>query len=335
MMNMDNYDIRLSQLLTSLSVKLRNIITKMPKPVLYQMEEIRIRKNKPLMIALRNTDYFVSEGGKVSESMKDAYMVTDEDVEVSLQFISQSSLYAYGDDIKNGYITIPGGHRVGITGKVISSMGRVKTIKHISALNYRISKEIKGASDGVLRYIMAPDKRVYHTLIISPPQCGKTTLIRDMARHLSNGSQKLGFRGMKVTIIDERSEICGCFKGIPQNDVGVRTDILDSCPKAEGIIMAIRSMSPSVIITDEIGKVEDMEAIYQALKAGVSIITTVHGSSVEDIKLKPVLSDIMKNKMFERLIVLSAREGPGTIEAIYQGEDYSMIYGGKSHERNS
>ena len=129
--------------------------------------------------------------------------------------------------------------------------------------------------------------RVYHTLVISPPQAGKTTLLRDLARLISEGAGILGQAGKKVGIVDERSEIAGCFQGVPQLDIGTRTDVLDACPKAEGIMLMLRSLSPQVIVTDELGRAEDVQAIAEAVSAGVSVITSVHGSSLEEICQRP------------------------------------------------
>ena len=152
-------------------------------------------------------------------------------------------------------------------------------------------------------------------MILSPPQMGKTTLIRDLARQLSNGFP--GFSGVKVGIVDERSEIAGCYQGIPQNDVGVRTDILDGCPKATGIIMLIRSMSPNVIITDEIGKPKDVMAIEDALNAGITIITTAHSHGLEDARRRPILKSLLENNVFQRIMVLGNSLGTGTLEKVY------------------
>jgi stage III sporulation protein AA len=126
----------------------------------------------------------------------------------------------------------------------------------------------------------------------------------------------LGFEGIKVGVVDERSELAGCYKGIPQNDLGIRTDILDACPKAQGMMMLIRSMSPGVIATDELGSPEDLVSIQEVINAGVNVITTVHGWDTKDIMKKPVIGKLMKGGVFERVVVLSRRKGPGTIEEI-------------------
>jgi stage III sporulation protein AA len=163
---------------------------------------------------------------------------------------------------------------------------------------------------------------VFNTLLISPPQCGKTTLLRDLARQISNGTLHARMKGMKVGIVDERSELAGCVQGVPQHDVGLRTDVLDACPKAEGMIMMIRSMSPHLLITDEIGRMEDCEAILEAVHAGVHVITTAHGFGLSEVRKRPAIRELFKAGAFSRYIVLSRRLGPGTVEAVYdrQGE---------------
>ncbi|MGB9809072.1 MAG: stage III sporulation protein AA, partial [Caldanaerobacter sp.] len=230
----------------------------------------------------------------------------------------QSSLYAFEEEIKSGYITLKGGYRVGLAGECIVEDKGIKIIKNVSGFNYRVSKEVKGVAEEIIKYLVDSSEEVYNLLIISPPQCGKTTLLRDVARTLSNGF--MGVSGKKVCIIDERSEIAGCYNGIPQLDVGIRTDVLDRCPKAHGMIMAIRSMSPQVVVTDEIGREEDIEALRHVLNAGVKIITTVHAKNIEDLKKRPYLKDLVEGKYFERYIILSKRFGAGTIEEILDEE---------------
>ena len=199
--------------------------------------------------------------------------------------------------------------------------GYVKTIRNISSVNIRISRQIIGASDKIMKFITS-NNRVYNTIIISPPKCGKTTILRDIARNISDGINNLRivkekFDGKKVVVIDERSEIAACFMGIPQNDLGVRTDVLDNCLKREGLLMAIRSLSPDVLICDEIGTTGDVEALTSDFNSGVNIITTIHGFTIEDLYKRRVLSGLLNNNVIERVIVLSNREGVGTIENIY------------------
>nr|WP_197702863.1 stage III sporulation protein AA [Thermoanaerobacterium sp. RBIITD] len=316
-----------NELLNSLPFNVRNIIIKIPKNIKAKMEEIRLRINKPLMIHIDNQERFISSEGRIVDLADFAYRVTNDDCEKALQLISKSSIYAFEDEIKNGYITLKGGYRVGICGKCVLENGMIKTIINVSGFNYRIMRECIGVSDEIMRYILKQSDTIYNTLIISPPQCGKTTLLRDIARNISNGMKTLDFKGDNISIIDERSEIAACYKGDPQNDVGYRTDILDSCPKHLGILMMIRSMSPRVIITDEIGKIEDITAIHEAVNAGVNIITTVHGNDISDIIRKEYLNELISGKEFERYIILSKRKGAGTIESILD-RDLKTIFKG-------
>ena len=189
--------------------------------------------------------------------------------------------------------------------------------KNISSLNIRICKEVIGASNKVMRLI-TQNNRVYNTLIVSPPKCGKTTILRDIAKNLSNGMYQINLKGKKVTIVDERSEIAACYNGIPQMNVGIRTDILDNCLKKSGMIMAIRSLSPEVLICDEIGTEGDLEALNMAFNSGVNIIVTVHGYDINDVYNRKVFKELIDNCVLERIILLSNRRGAGTIERVYK-----------------
>src|SRR5699024_2361318 len=196
-----------------------------------------------------------------------------------------------------------------------------KTMRDLSSLNIRIAKEKKGVALPILPYLVEGG-RLLNTLVISPPQHGKTTLLRDLARVISYGNVHLS--GKKVGIVDERSEIAACVHGMPQRDVGPRTDILDACPKAEGIMMMIRSMSPDVIIADEIGRPEDTVAIQEALNAGVCMMTSVHGSSLSDITRRPTFSRMIGQGMFQRYILLGRSKGVGTVESIFDQQCHRM-----------
>ena len=268
------------------------------------LQEIRLKIEKPIIIT--------SSKGEVVLS----YILSREDIKYILQRISNYSLYAYEEEIRQGFITIKGGHRVGLAGECVMENGKVKTIRNISSLNIRICREILGCSKKVIKYIVSNSK-LLNTLIISPPKCGKTTILRDIARSLSDG-------GMKVSIIDERSEIAASYLGVPQMKVGIRTDVLDNCLKSEGLIMAIRSLSPEVIICDEIGTIKDIEALIMAFNSGVNIVVTLHGESIDDLTNRNVFKELLENKVIDRVILLSNKEGVGTIDSVY-----SMSKGGE------
>lgn len=269
-----------------------------------KIQEIRIKIEKPIILYTDRGEIILSNN------------VTKEDFKFIIQRISNYSIYAYEEEIKQGFITLKGGHRVGIAGECVMENNKIKTIKNISSLNIRVSKEVIGCSKDVLKYIVS-NNIIKNTLIISPPKCGKTTILRDITRVLSSGSLKENLTGKKVVVIDERSEIGASYNGIPQMNLGIRTDVLDNCLKREGMLMAIRSLSPDVLICDEIGTKEDIDALNTAFNSGVNIVVTVHGSSLGDIKKRRTFDDFLLSGIIERIIVLSNRLGVGTIENIY------------------
>ncbi len=306
-------------ILEALPSTIQKIINKLPYHLLHGLEEIRIRENRPLMIHSNGRDYFVTKEGGCVNNPTTSYWVTADDTYKILQLISDYSIYAFDEEIRNGYITLRGGHRVGMSGKTVLENGKIRTMKYIKSFNFRICREVFGAADKIMPFLLS-GQNIYHTLILSPPQMGKTTLLRDIARNISDGFP--GFRGIKVGIVDERSEIAGCWNGLPQKSVGMKTDILDGCPKAAGIMMMIRSMSPKVIITDEIGRSEDAAAIHEALNAGISIITSAHAADIQDALARPILSKLLESRIFKRIAVLGNSLGVGTLEKLYT-EDYS------------
>jgi stage III sporulation protein AA len=304
-------------------INLEDILNVMPvyiKEILMNIEhieniqEIRLKVDKPVILQISDREVITN------------YNITSENIKTILKKMSNYSIYSIEPELKQGYITINGGHRVGICGNCIIENNIVKTIKNVSSLNIRVCKEILGCSDKIMQFILE-DKNVLNTIIISPPKCGKTTLVRDITRNLSDGMENFKLDGKKVCVIDERSEICACSDGIPQLKVGLRTDVLDNCPKSQGIMMAIRSMSPDVIVCDEIGTYDDIKSILAALNCGVNLITTIHGFGIEDLKSRDVFKEVLKNNVFKRAIVLSGRRGVGTVEHIYDFSKNTIIRG--------
>ena len=281
------------------------------KVLLESAREIRLRTSMPLCITLAGKikNIFLGRNGSfVSE--KESYIISKEEIDKIFSGICQNSLYAYKEDVKNGFITLKGGHRVGIAGKMLPD----GSIYDVSAMKIRISRQVRGCSKNIINHIIKNENEIYNTLIISPPACGKTTIIRDLARILGQKSNL--FSGACIGIIDERSEIAACYNGAPSNDVGIMTDIYDACPKEKGIIMMIRSMAPEIIITDEIGSKGDAAAVASAINAGVKIIATAHGNNIADVKARREISEIIASGVFEKFIILNSKKGPGTIEQI-------------------
>lgn len=294
-----------------------------------QVQEIRLRVHAPLLMICNNQEYYISPTGQLSKYVEDAYIVSKNELRETMEYMSNYSLYAFEEEMKQGFITIQGGHRIGIAGKTIVDDSGIRTMKFISFINVRLSHQIKGCASPVLPYLYHQGT-VQHTLIISPPRCGKTTLLRDMIRQISNGTGPEP--GVTVGVIDERSEIGACYQGIPQNELGIRTDILDCCPKAKGMMMLIRTMSPRVVAVDEIGSREDVEAVEYVMNCGCKLIATVHGSSIEDIKQKPVLRKLVQERVFERYIILNNKGGIGNIGQIYDSRGNPLLPGVKSYD---
>lgn len=313
----------------NLCEELNKILIKIPSNYKEKAEEIRLRNGNPLTISCEDNDYFVSANGNLSSNISEAIIVKGEHIYSTFQLISNYSVYAYAEEIRKGYITIKGGHRVGIGGKIVYGSEGIETIKDISSLNIRIGREKIGISNYITPYLIDNNRSFYNTLIISPPQCGKTTLLRDIIRNLSNGNILLNQKGFKISTVDERSEIAGVYMGIPQNDIGIRTDVLDGCLKSDGIMMAIRSMSPDIIAVDEIGGKKDVEAINEALRAGIKLIATVHGSSLKEIMEKKSMEELFKEKIFDRFIILDRSKGVGTIKELIDGYSFKPICFGK------
>ncbi|SDO45923.1 stage III sporulation protein AA [Halobacillus aidingensis] len=254
------------------------------------VQEIRLRIGRPIEIIENNRH----------DSIDTAVMTVDH-LSFVLNQISQFSLYRFKEELKEGFITIEGGHRVGLAGKTNTHQDHVETLKHISFMNIRVARATSGNIEPLIPYLYQSG-RWMSTMVIGPPHSGKTTLLRELGRYI--GSNQEGYRAAKVAIVDERSEIAASMRGVPQLDVGFRTDVMDACPKAEGMMMMIRSMSPEVLIVDEIGGQKDAEAVREATYTGVEVICSIHGKSFSGVKKRPSAKQLMEEEVFQRYVVL-------------------------------
>ena len=269
------------------------------------LQEIRIRSNKPIILKI----------GQATKIIK--YITSQGEVLEIFEKICDNSVYSYKKQICEGFITIKGGHRIGITGSCVMEENKVININYVSNLNFRIAREKIDCSNSLLEYVLdIENKKIYNTLLVSPPGCGKTTILRDFIRKISNGIKEIEFEGKTVGVVDERGEIAAMYKGVPQNDIGIRTDVIDNITKAKGMQMLVRSMAPEIITCDEIGGEEDIEAINYAICCGIKGIFTAHGGNLEEISLNPVISEIYNKNIFERIVFLD-KEIKGKIEKVY------------------
>lgn len=279
--------------------------------------EIRLRAQRPIMLYIQGEEWYLEDSGKLTQDFGKARVMPGEELAQILKHICRYSLYAYEEEMSRGYVSADGGFRVGIAGEVILNADRtVKNIRYISSLNIRIAHEAKGVGEPVLPYLYE-NGRLHNVLIISPPGCGKTTLLRDIVRLVSDGNALA--MGQTVGIVDERSELAGCFQGIPRNDVGKRTDVLDGCPKDEGMMMLLRSMAPKVVAVDELGSSADADALEQVIKCGAGVLATIHGSSFAEVCSKRFLAPLLEEMVFGRYLVLGRRQGKFVVEQVLDG----------------
>lgn len=292
----------------------QSVLPVLPEPVRAQLrswdpqlavEEIRLRAGRPPLVHVT--------GGERIVPMEP---VSAADCQRALQLCCEHSVYAWQDALRAGYITVAGGHRVGVAGRAVVTDGIVQTVQPVTALNYRIARAVPGAARDVLPAIVNQG-RVHSTLLLAPPGGGKTTVLRDLVRQLSDGRPDLGLPGQTVGLVDERSELAGAWRGVPQHDVGLRTDVLDNCPKASGLMMMLRSMGPRVVAVDELGSAADVAAVREAVYAGVTVLATAHAASLADARARPGLAELLAGDCFARAVVLSRRRGPATVEAVH------------------
>lgn len=267
-------------------------------------EEVRIRIGQPICIRNHKKEVFLSS------------IIKTEDILKILENFCNNSIYSVQNEINSGFITIKGGHRVGIVGTCVFENDSIKNIKYISSLNIRVAREVLGCSTKILSLIINK-KNFNNTLILSPPGCGKTTIIRDMIRQLSNGNEICN--AYNIGLVDERSEIAAMYRGNPQNDIGRRTDVMNNCHKSIGMKMLIRSMGPQIIATDEIGGSKDEEAMFEAVYSGVKLLLTAHGEKISDVS-----KNIVDSKVFKNIVVLKNVNKPGELDKIYflEGDKY-------------
>ncbi len=280
-----------------------------------QFEELRFRTGCPAFVKKSSGEFFINTNGGITKRPVNSFVPEIEDIDTFIRLLSGYSVYAFEEEIKNGFITVQGGHRIGITGRTVIKDGKVNSLTDFSGINIRISHQIKGCGENILPYLFN-GQEVLSAVIISPPGEGKTTLLRDLIRLLS-------LKGKNISVADERGEIAGSFNGIAGNDLGAHTDIMDGCPKNEGMLMLLRSMSPDIIAVDELGGYEEIRSVELILTSGVSFLCTVHGSDMKDAINRAGMEKSLCMAYFKRFIELKRTQSH--INAVIRDENGRVI----------
>ena len=309
---------------------LRSALERVPKFARDALEEIRVRENRPLEIGYGGKYAFVRDDGSLTEDEREAFRAGREICQALLEKITNHSLYAVEEELRRGFVTVAGGHRIGLAGRTVLDKGAVAHLRDVAGFNVRVARAHAGFGAQVLPGLLDfRAKTIRHTLIVSSPQQGKTTLARDLARCISSGHwhhpSAKGWGSRKVGVVDERSEIAASERGVPTFDLGPRCDVLDACPKAEGMMMMLRSMSPEVLVVDEIGRPEDADAINEAVHAGVRVLATAHAADLSDLLARPGLSRLVREGVFGCYVFLE-REGARVKHRIVSKEDIRRRY---------
>ena len=285
-----------------------------------KLVEIRIRTGYPIVIEYGGR-FYLGENG-IADNKNDALILNEREVGDIVFKACECSIYAHNEELKQGFITLSNGVRIGLCGEIVWDKNEIKTIKNFSSINIRFPHIVENCSLKILPYLY-DEQGIYNTLVIAPPACGKTTMIRDIARQMSDK-----FIARNVLIVDERNEICAVNSGRQTLYAGSFVDIFSRASKGFAIVNGIRVMSPDLIILDEIASKEDIEALLNVVGAGVKFITTTHSQNLDDLSNKIIFSELLKMKVIDRFVVLSNKNGIGTIEGVWGNDKMCLFCGG-------
>lgn len=304
-------------------VRVRRALLNLPESVKESTCEIRLRCGRPIMINGLYGEAFITANGRESYIVTPSVMKASiADIEECFRIICGYSVHTHQNSICSGYVTVSGGHRAGITGTAVISADGISSVRDISSINIRIAKEFKGIADELYGHIK---KNGWKSVILAgAPSSGKTTVLRDLARILA--SESGGY--MKTVIIDEREEIAACCNGVPQNDIGISSDVLSGYPKGEGILTALRSMSPENIILDEIGTDKEVTAIETGLNSGVNFFLSVHAADINELFRRKHIVRLLNSNSFDAVVFLDGCKNPSKIvDYIAAGDIFDKVCG--------
>lgn len=288
---------------------IENMLLSLPEHFRGQIQEIGLRAGRPITLSCGREIWFPDGHGQaVRRPQQGVPVVTAQELAAVLHRLCGYSVYSFQEELREGYLTLRGGHRVGVAGTAVMQQGRISAVKEVSSLNIRLAREKKGCADELLRRL-GPELSG-GLLLAGPPAAGKTTLLRDLARQLAGGETG---RFRKVTVVDERGELAGCWQGEPQHDLGVCCDVISGCPKALGILQAVRALSPEFLVCDEVGNGGEVEALLQCLHTGASLIASIHAGTKEELLRRPQAVTLLRAGAFGAVALLGSREAPGII----------------------
>jgi len=307
---------RFEQAVKSLPPRPQGVLMALPAKVKNMAFEVRLRVDKPIVLTCPNQSWFVDINSQLNNVPGGCFALTPQEMEEAVLAMCSYSVHAHQNEIKNGYISLRGGHRAGVCGHAVLSDGKISAVRDITSVNLRIARDIVGAADRVVNAAFLG--RLQGVLVAGAPSSGKTTILRDLARQLASG--KMG-RYYKVAVVDERGEIGAVHEGIPQNDLGPCCDILSGYPKGEGILMAVRTLSPQLIICDEIGGEEEVTGMLDGLRCGVKVIASAHADTMEELLGKRQIIRLLGEGAFSVIVMLGGAYEPGKVIQTIRTED--------------